>query len=370
MVNPIFAAVPLLNDLIGKRLPSIFGGEGGGTGNFPAIFPALGNQSFLTQKLLGPDGNNPGAGGLLRDALNFTGLPNPATGENDFGLFGKGLADRSEGPISPGSALIASSILGGAGGIQGTAASSGGNAVVDGINGNGFSFQGLLANPLFNVGTGLLSAGLNPNTQGFGDALGQGLQFGTQQQAAATRNQFARERILAAKAQREAQAKRQQAIGKLQERLQGDDTQGPVSRSELLGLLTDIAPAAAAQGLLGQLLPKERAPTSLQRDFPFVRDQLIAQGMSPEEASKKALETLKRGTTVNVGKGDQPLSVSGPSFRSELKSETSSLPVAFPKPLMSPVDRRQTCCLSDSSATRSSAISVEPPKRESAYISA
>lgn len=91
--------------------------------------------------------------------------------------------------------------------------------------------------------------------------------------------------------------------------MDADDTEGPLTRNELVGLLSDIAPNAVAQGLLSRALPAPQQATSFQRDFLFLTQRGIQQGLTPEAAQERALNTLRRGTTVNVGQ-EKALSVS------------------------------------------------------------
>ena len=164
-----------------------------------------------------------------------------------------------------------------------------------------FTVQGLLSSPLVNLGTGLLASAFD-DPRNFGQALGRGLSLGQGFQGRALQNDFIRERIRDASLARGAQERRQNAVSMLQSRLQGDDTQGPLTQQETIGLLADISPGLVAQGLLSRALPPTTQPTRFQRDFAFLRSL----GISEDEA----LQSLKRGTTVNVGNQDKPLSVS------------------------------------------------------------
>lgn len=190
-------------------------------------------------------------------------------------------------------------------------------------NGKGFDVQGLLANPLFNVGTGLLAAGLD-SPRSFGQALGQGLQFGRQQQTAAVRNQLVRERVLANQAALKAQTRRENALKMLQSRLQGDDTQGPLGREEALGLLSEIAPAQTAQSLLGQILPPQQRATGFSRNKAELVAEGLARGLTRPQAEDRANKLLKQGgTTVNVG---TPLKPFTPAELKNLRTPEGDIP--------------------------------------------
>lgn len=141
--------------------------------------------------------------------------------------------------------------------------------------------QGLLTSPLFNIGTGLLAAGLDRRLN-LGQAIGSGLQFGLQQQQGALQNQLFRERILEGQRQRQAQKR-------LTGLLSGDE----IDPQQALGLLAEVAPAQVAEGLLGQVFPPQRAEPS------FVRE-LRAAGLDPAtgEGRDLLLERLRsRGAT-------------------------------------------------------------------------
>ena len=144
--------------------------------------------------------------------------------------------------------------------------------MVDGI-------RGLLGDPGFNEGIGLL-AGAFGRPASVTDAIRPGLALGQ----AATRNQTQREKILAAQ-------RRRKALEQLPGLLGSTD---PIDRTKLLGLLADVAPDPFVTGLLGQAFPKPQGQTSFRRDFEFLRGL----GISQEDA----LKSLRRGTTVNVGK--------------------------------------------------------------------
>jgi hypothetical protein len=137
-------------------------------------------------------------------------------------------------------------------------------------NGDPQGFQGLpglLSDPVFNLGIGLLGSGLSrPRT--FGEGLLGGFQAGGQLQNAALRNQTARERL-------EEMARRRQAGSAVQELIEGlgpvaPDFVGPpqhgagtlsAPQAGALGSLAQLDPSAALQQLVGKgglLAPEPR----------------------------------------------------------------------------------------------------------------
>lgn len=204
--------------------------------------------------------------------------------------------------------------------------------------------NGTLDNPLVGLGAGILSA---PRGASFGQQLGHGLSFAGDLRTRALRNEAARGALRDQQAAREAVARRQDANQRLINLLApegaataaapgagapisllggfqadprahqvasaggalpaaGAGPAAPLDRRRVLGLLAEIAPERFAGGLLEQLLAPPAAPekpTNLQREYEF----LVGQGVSPE----MALESLRKGTVVNVGgEGEKPLSAS------------------------------------------------------------
>ncbi len=157
-------------------------------------------------------------------------------------------------------------------------------------------FEGLLGNPMFNIGLGLLGAGLSrPETLGQG-LLG-GMQAGSQMQHAALRNQMHRDQMEQMAHQRDAQA-----------RLGAGVSSGEITdEQELMGLLAQAAPEQFAQGLLGQVFPQERAEPSFVRmvraledpslddeQRELLRNHLVADPSSTDEMLR-ALDVQLRG---------------------------------------------------------------------------
>ncbi|GAB4240862.1 MAG: hypothetical protein Kow0032_28750 [Methyloligellaceae bacterium] len=205
-------------------------------------------------------------------------------------------------------------------------------------------FSGLLADPLFQVGTGLLAA--DPQAS-FGQALGQGVQFATGLQAQQARNELIRDELRQRQAAAAAEQRRRAAIAELAQMLNpqqqpagapstgqalavpqpGDSfafgpgaggggaaspstaaaPAGQSRRDRILGLLAEVAPDQFAKGVAGQVFappPDPLQPTSFQRDFAFLVNQV---GLSEAEA----LDRLRRGSTTNVNvntsKLDEPI---------------------------------------------------------------
>lgn len=134
--------------------------------------------------------------------------------------------------------------------------------------------DGALNNPLINIGLGLLSAG-GPSDRpvSIGQGLGQGVQLAQGAQQQNLRNQLIRSRL-------EDDSRRRGASAKLSGLLGGGD-------NPTLGLLTDIAPGAVAQGLIGQAFPNRRPDSVLSR--------LQAAGISPQSEEGRKLITNSIG---------------------------------------------------------------------------
>lgn len=164
--------------------------------------------------------------------------------------------------------------------------------------------RGLLADamdsPLFNMGIGLLAAS-GPSTMPIstGQALGQGVQFAQQAQLSSMQNAQARERLRSMAEQRKASSAVRDLI-----------TQS--GGSPALQALATINPSAALQTMMPQ-------PTGLQREYEF----LISQGVSKE----RALESLQKGTTINVGdnKLDEPIPI--PQIQNVRLPDGKSVPI-------------------------------------------
>ena len=151
---------------------------------------------------------------------------------------------------------------------------------------------GLLGNPLVNIGAGLLAASgpsLTPNNLGAG--LAQGLQLAQNAQQQGLRNQLVRSRL-------EDDARKRAATQKLGGLLGGEN-------QEVMGLLSEIAPGAVAQGLLGKIFPRSNSTI----------DTLKAAGIDPasEEGRKAILSKFGGGVEaiqaqLEVLKAQQALS--------------------------------------------------------------
>lgn len=125
---------------------------------------------------------------------------------------------------------------------------------------------GLLGNPMLNIGTGLLAAsGPSMQPKGFGQVLGEGMQFASQRQAQQMQLQAMREEM---QAKRERQEAMQQLQGLIAPNEQGVmPMQTPEGQQQMLGLLGQVAPEAMAQGLMAQVFAQPdqpRLPASMQ----------------------------------------------------------------------------------------------------------
>lgn len=120
--------------------------------------------------------------------------------------------------------------------------------------------QGLLSNPVFNIGTGLLAAsGPSATPVGFGQALASGIQYGTQRQAEQMKLQMARDEMDAAQ-------KRKAAIAEFSGLLAPGQTPGPVVSATPAAINTPEG-QARAMGLLGQVYPEAFAQQAAARQF-------------------------------------------------------------------------------------------------------
>lgn len=126
--------------------------------------------------------------------------------------------------------------------------------------------QGLLGNPQFNLGVGLLSqAGPSLQPISFGQALGGAMNFATQREAQGLRLEAQRQAL-------EANKRRQNAMTELGGILQNPAQNVPAAirnpnaaaneQQQIMGLLGQIAPEQMAQGLLGQVFAKPDTPTT------------------------------------------------------------------------------------------------------------
>lgn len=144
---------------------------------------------------------------------------------------------------------------------------------------NGNEVQGLLSNPLFNMGIGLLGKGLD-RPQSFGQGLLGGMQAGTQLQGAAQENQANRRAL-------QQQARQQKSQEEIRGLLQGEEDP---SRQQMMGLLAQASPQQFTHGLLGQMFPKGRSDPSIIRT-------LQAAGIDPqsEEGQKLIRQSISGG---------------------------------------------------------------------------
>lgn len=176
------------------------------------------------------------------------------------------------------------------------------------------NLQGLLSNPMFNIGAGLLaSSGPSLQPVGFGQALVGGLNYANQRQAEQMQLQQARQQIEMQQAQAEQAKQRQQALGQLQGLFMPSQTPGPVvsqvapaigtpeGQAMLPGLLAQLAPEAFAQQLFAQQFAKPEAPrlSTGMNDFMAMNPQL--QPGTPEfsEAYKQfAMQSDPNGSAL------------------------------------------------------------------------
>jgi hypothetical protein len=174
--------------------------------------------------------------------------------------------------------------------------------------------QGLLSNPLFNLGTGLLAAS-GPSTQpvGFGQALVGGMNYANQRQAEQMQLQQARNQ-LEMQQEAQAQARRQQdALAQFQGLLSPTQTPGPVvstippaintpeGQAMLPGLLAQIAPGDMAQQLIAQQFAQPETPrlSTGMNDFMAMNPQLTPGTPEFSEAYKQfAMDSDPNGTAL------------------------------------------------------------------------
>lgn len=124
----------------------------------------------------------------------------------------------------------------------------------------GNHITGLLADPLFNLGTGLLaSSGPSMQPVGFGQALAGGMQFATQRQAEQMKLQQARDEMEDAK-------RRRDAISEFSGLLAPGQTPGPVVSATPAAISTPQG-QSRAMGLLGQIYPEAFAQQAAAQQF-------------------------------------------------------------------------------------------------------
>lgn len=183
------------------------------------------------------------------------------------------------------------------------------------------NFQGLLSDPGFNLGIGLLGAGLS-RPQSFGQGLLSGFQSAGTLQGRALENQVTRDALAASSRQRQAQQQladqvtaspEQRSLGLISQAggqpgptqqaaqlsgllSQGDDPQ----RRQMLGLLAEANPQAFTQAMTQQAFPQERSQTSLVRN-------LQAAGVAPN--SEQGREIILNTLTRDPGVTDQQLAL-------------------------------------------------------------
>lgn len=155
--------------------------------------------------------------------------------------------------------------------------------------------EGLLsgADPIGNLGLGLLSAsGPSFVPQSFGQVLASGVNFASQRQMEAVRNQALRDQLAE-------QKRRSEALQRLPGLLGGAEAP---SEQELIGLLGTIAPDAVVSGLLGQMFAQ---PSGLTEKLSTVEGRL-GRALTDEEVFKLA----GGGTTINIGdKLNEPIPI-------------------------------------------------------------
>lgn len=124
----------------------------------------------------------------------------------------------------------------------------------------GTHLQGLLSNPVFNLGTGLLAAsGPSTTPVGFGQALAGGMQFATQRQAEQVKLEQER-------AQMADDKRRRDAIAEFSGLLAPGQTPGPVVSATPAAISTPQG-QSRAMGLLGQVYPEAFAQQFAQAQF-------------------------------------------------------------------------------------------------------
>lgn len=128
------------------------------------------------------------------------------------------------------------------------------------MNKFGNHITGLLSDPLFNLGTGLLaSSGPSMQPVGFGQALASGMQFATQRQAEQMKLQQARDEM-------ESTKRRNDAIAQFSGLLAPGQTPGPVVSATPPAISTPQG-QSQAMGLLGQIYPEAFAQQAAARQF-------------------------------------------------------------------------------------------------------
>lgn len=121
----------------------------------------------------------------------------------------------------------------------------------------GDKIQGLLGNPAFNFGVGLLSqAGPSTFPIGFGQALASGVQFASQAERAKLQNDFIRDQLLSSK-------RKEKAIARVPGILSSGVLSPQGRQEQLTASLFDIDPEAAVRSLLST--DTERAAPSIIR---------------------------------------------------------------------------------------------------------
>ena len=144
--------------------------------------------------------------------------------------------------------------------------------------------DGLIGNPLFNLGVGLLAAGGPSETPlGVGQGLSQGLQLARQGQQAALRNQLVRTRL-------EEEARKRAAGARLSGLL---DDQDP-----LLGALAEVSPGATAQSVLAQRNPRTNSVIEqakfIHPNDPVAQREFVARNAGGSgEALDRALKLIQ-----------------------------------------------------------------------------
>lgn len=173
-------------------------------------------------------------------------------------------------------------------------------------NGFGQRIAGLLGNPTFNLGVGLLAAG-GPSAapHSFGQDLAGAVQFASERQRQQMENQVARERLLALQRQRQAGSAVQELLTSLG--VPGDaPSPGQISplHQRILQTMAQTNPQGAMQGLLGLLTEAE--PTGLKAKLATVEQQL-----GRKLTEKEVLGLAGGGTTINIGdnKANEPIPV-------------------------------------------------------------
>lgn len=171
---------------------------------------------------------------------------------------------------------------------------------------SGLLSGGSRLSPLFNLGVGLLGAsGPSRIPKSTGQRIASALSFAGDRENSLLRNQISRERLSASLRQerrtQEQEQRKREAIGQLQQRLQGG---GGIPQNELLGLLAGIpgTEGQLVQGLLAQNRTRQPRPTAQARNLQELIDRGLIDLTKPEgqEKARDLLLGNQAGVTAEM----------------------------------------------------------------------